>query len=106
MKKLVNWFMIYLINRYGIWLVFVLLLPIQSCYYFKESRKFDVVIYGSTSAGIVSAVQSVRMGKSVKIINPESHLGGLTTGGLGQTDIGNKMVIGGISRDFYQRIKE
>ncbi len=47
-----------------------------------------------------------RMGKSVVLIEPTKRIGGLTTGGLGQTDIGNKQAIGGISREFYQNIKK
>lgn len=65
----------------------------------------DVVIYGGTSAGITAAIQSARLGKSVVLIEPTDRIGGLTTGGLGQTDIGNKQVIGGISREFYRNIK-
>ena len=71
----------------------------------EKQQVYDLVIYGGTSAGIAAAVQASRMEKSVVVINPDEHIGGLTTGGLGQTDIGNKMVIGGISREFYQRIK-
>lgn len=66
----------------------------------------DVVIYGGTSAGISAAIQTARLGKSVILLEPSSRLGGLTTGGLGQTDIGNKQVIGGIAREFYRGIKE
>ena len=66
----------------------------------------DVVIYGGTSAGITAAIETARLGKSVILIEPTNRLGGLTTGGLGQTDIGNKQVIGGISREFYQNIKK
>ncbi len=65
----------------------------------------DVVIYGGTSAGVSAAIQTARLGKSVILIEPTNRLGGLTTGGLGQTDIGNKQVIGGIAREFYQNIK-
>lgn len=65
----------------------------------------DLVIYGGTSGGIAAAVQGVRMGLSVVIIEPTDRVGGLTTGGLGQTDIGNKHVIGGISREFYQAVR-
>lgn len=64
----------------------------------------DVVIYGGTSAAISAAVQLSRMGKSVMIVCPESHLGGLTASGLGFTDTGNKEVIGGIAREFYHRV--
>jgi len=66
---------------------------------------YDVVIYGGTSAGVVAAVQAKRMGGSVVLLEPSSRIGGLTTGGLGQTDIGNKAAIGGISREFYRRVR-
>jgi hypothetical protein len=65
---------------------------------------YDIVIYGGTSGGIAAGVQASRMGKSVVIIEPTPFLGGLTTGGLGATDIGNKRAIGGISREFYHLI--
>ncbi len=68
-------------------------------------NEFDVVIYGGTSAGVAAALQVSRMGKSVVLIEPSSRIGGLTTGGLGQTDIGNKQAIGGIAREFYRNIK-
>ncbi|MDO9634426.1 MAG: FAD-dependent oxidoreductase [Paludibacter sp.] len=69
-------------------------------------KNADVVIYGGTSAGISAAIQTARLGKSVILIEPTNRLGGLTTGGLGKTDIGNKRVIGGISREFYRNIKK
>jgi hypothetical protein len=65
----------------------------------------DLVIYGGTSSGIVAAVQARRSGKSVVLLEPSHHLGGLTTGGLGATDIGNKHVIGGLAREFYFRVR-
>lgn len=64
----------------------------------------DVIIYGGTSAAITSAVQVARMGKSVIVVSPHNHLGGLSSGGLGFTDTGNKQVIGGLSREFYHRV--
>src|SRR4029078_12637312 len=64
----------------------------------------DIVVYGGTSSGIVAAIQAKRLGKSVVLIEPSEHLGGLTTGGLGATDIGNKTAIGGLARDFYHRV--
>lgn len=64
----------------------------------------DVVVYGSTSAGVIAAVQAKKMGKSVVIVGPDKHLGGLSSGGLGWTDTGRKEVIGGLSRDFYHRV--
>ncbi len=70
-----------------------------------KQHEYDIVIYGGTSAGVAAAIESSRMGKTVLLIEPTNRLGGLTTGGLGATDIGNKQVIGGISREFYQNIK-
>ncbi|MBL9153052.1 MAG: FAD-dependent oxidoreductase [Verrucomicrobiales bacterium] len=65
---------------------------------------YDLVIYGGTSAGVIAAVQAKKMGKTAVIVGPDIHLGGLSSGGLGFTDTGNKAVIGGLSRDFYHRI--
>ncbi|HVT29668.1 MAG TPA: FAD-dependent oxidoreductase [Lacipirellulaceae bacterium] len=64
----------------------------------------DIVIYGGTSSGVIAAVQARRMGKSVVLIEPSNHIGGMTTGGLGATDIGNKAAIGGRAREFYHRV--
>ncbi len=64
----------------------------------------DIIVYGGTSSGVIAAVQARKMGKSVIIVGPDKHLGGLTSGGLGFTDTGNKSVIGGLSRDFYHRV--
>lgn len=69
-----------------------------------QTRKADIVVYGCTSGGVSSAVQARKMGKSVILVCPEKHLGGLTAGGLGFTDTGNKAVIGGLAREFYQRV--
>ena len=72
----------------------------------KPPRLYDIVIYGGSSAGVAAAIQASRMGKSVVLIEPTHRLGGLTTGGLGATDIGNKHAIGGISREFYQNVRK
>ena len=66
----------------------------------------DVVIYGGTSAGVTAAVQVRRMGKSCVLIEPGKHLGGLSSSGLGRTDADNTAAIGGMAREFYQRIKK
>jgi hypothetical protein len=68
------------------------------------AAEYDIVVYGGTSAGVIAAVQAKKMGKSVVIVCPDKHLGGLSSGGLGWTDTGNKAVIGGLSRDFYHRV--
>lgn len=67
-------------------------------------KEVDVCVYGGTSAGVIAAYTAKQLHKSVLLISPDKHLGGLTTGGLGYTDIGNKFAITGISRDFYRRI--
>ena len=69
-----------------------------------QSRYADVVVYGGTSAGVVAAVQAVRMGMTALLVCPDRHLGGLSSGGLGFTDTGRKEVIGGLAREFYHRI--
>jgi hypothetical protein len=66
--------------------------------------QYDVVIYGGTSAAVTAAVQCKKMGRSVVIVCPDVHLGGLSSGGLGWTDTGNKAVIGGLAREFYHRV--
>ena len=71
-----------------------------------QENQYDLVVYGGTSAGLAAAIQSSRMGKTVIVLVPGNRVGGLTTGGLGQTDIGNKQAIGGISREFYQQINK
>jgi len=64
----------------------------------------SVCIYGATAGGVAAAVQAARMGASVVLLESSEHLGGMTSGGLGATDIGNKQAIGGIAREFYQRV--
>ena len=69
-----------------------------------QSSSVDICIYGGSSAGVMAAYTAKKMGKSVILIEPSNRLGGLTTGGLGQTDIGNKYAVAGLSLDFYRRI--
>src|SRR5438046_2841495 len=69
-----------------------------------EIIEADICIYGGTAGGIAAAVAAARMGKTAALAEFGMHLGGMTSGGLGQTDIGNKAAIGGISREFYQRV--
>ena len=71
---------------------------------FAATIESDICILGGTSAGIIAAVQAASMGKTVVVVEPGKHLGGLTAGGLGWTDIGNKAAIGGLSRNFYRRL--
>ena len=69
-----------------------------------ELPEYDIVIYGGTSAAISAAVQATRMDKTVVIVCPEQRIGGLSSNGLGWTDSGNNAVVGGLAREFYQRI--
>jgi hypothetical protein len=64
----------------------------------------DICVFGGTSAGVVAAVQAARVGQKVVLTVFGGHLGGMTSGGLSQTDIGNKAAIGGIAREFYRRM--
>jgi len=68
------------------------------------AQTYDLVIYGGTAGAVTAAVQAKKMGKSVIIVSPDKHLGGLSAGGLGFTDTGDKSVIGGLARDFYHRV--
>lgn len=84
----------------------VLLIMMQGCQSTgtNNSNSADVVVYGGTAAAVTAAVQLARMDKSVIIVCPDIHLGGMSSSGLGFTDTGNKSVIGGLSREFYQRV--
>ncbi|MFK7909208.1 MAG: FAD-dependent oxidoreductase, partial [Akkermansiaceae bacterium] len=64
----------------------------------------DVIVYGDASGGVTAAVQTSRMGKSVILVSQYGHLGGLTSSGLGWTDIGNDDILGGLSREFYHEL--
>jgi hypothetical protein len=64
----------------------------------------DVCVYGGTSAGVIAAYTAQKLGKRAILIEPGKHLGGMSSGGLGYTDIGNKFAITGLARDFYRRV--
>jgi len=70
----------------------------------QQPIKVDVCVYGGTSAGVIAAYTAKKMGKSVLLIEPGKHLGGMSSGGLGFTDIGNKYVVTGLARDFYRNV--
>lgn len=69
-----------------------------------SKAQYDVCIYGGTSAGVIAAYTAAKQNKKVVLIEPGKHLGGLSTGGLGYTDIGNKYVVTGLARNFYRRM--
>ncbi|MFO0788192.1 MAG: FAD-dependent oxidoreductase [Pirellulales bacterium] len=68
------------------------------------AENYDIVVYGGTAGGVTAAIEAARLGKSVAIIEPSQHLGGMTTGGLSATDYGNKLAIRGLAREFYTRV--
>jgi hypothetical protein len=70
----------------------------------QKTIKTDILIYGGTSAGIIAAIEAVRGGVRPLLVEPSEHLGGMTTGGLGDTDFGIAAAIGGLSREFYHRV--
>src|SRR5687768_18033278 len=70
----------------------------------QQATKVDICIYGGTSAGVIAAYTARKMGKTVLLIEPGRNLGGMSSGGLGYTDIGNKYAVTGLARDFYRRI--
>ncbi|AHF89547.1 xanthan lyase [Opitutaceae bacterium TAV5] len=70
----------------------------------QPAHEADLVIYSANAAGCAAAIQARRLGLTVAIFNPHTHVGGLTTGGLGFTDFGNKDAIGGLALEFYQRL--
>jgi hypothetical protein len=69
-----------------------------------ETKHFDLAVYGGTAGGIVTAIAASRQGLQVVLIEPSHHIGGMVSGGLSHTDIGNPDVIGGISREFFERV--
>lgn len=76
-----------------------LCLSILSC-----TQQYDVCVYGGTASGVIAAYSAARSGASVILVGPDVTLGGMTTGGLGLTDIGNKQAVTGVSRQFYRRL--
>ena len=67
-------------------------------------QTFDLVVYGGTAGGVMTAVAAAREGLTVALLEPGRHLGGMVSGGLGWTDYGKKEVIGGYSLEFFQRV--
>ncbi len=63
----------------------------------------DIAVYGGTPAGVAAAVQAARLGKNAVLLSFNRHVGGLTSGGLSDTDIGNRESIGGLAQEFYSR---
>lgn len=69
-----------------------------------RAAEFDVAVYGGTSAGVIAAVAAAREGLTVALFEPRLNLGGMSSGGLGNTDHGRKETVGGYSLEFYKRV--
>jgi len=85
-------------------LVAILIIQVTPRAVSAQSYEADVIVYGGTCAAVTAAVQVIKSGKTVLVVSPDKHLGGLSSGGLGFTDTGNKSVIGGLAREFYHRV--
>ncbi|MEM8737046.1 MAG: FAD-dependent oxidoreductase [Planctomycetota bacterium] len=72
----------------------------------QEDRRADICVYGASAAGVVAAVKAARLGHDVVLLQPGRAIGGMTTGGLGETDFGNKHTIGGMAAVFYRTLGE
>jgi hypothetical protein len=92
--------------KYFRWILLLLLgVPfLQSCKSNNKTTKTDICIYGGNAAGVIAAYTAAKMNMQVLLIEPGHRLGGLTSGGLGYTDIGNKYAISGLALDFYRRV--
>lgn len=75
-----------------------------SCAHAAQTLSADIIVYGDTSAAVVAAVQAKKEGKSVILVAPQTHLGAMTSAGLGFTDSGKAYTIGGMSKEFYHRV--
>jgi hypothetical protein len=71
-----------------------------------ERVSADVVVYGATASGVIAAVTAAREGKTVLLIDPARHVGGMVSGGLGATDAGRREAVGGYAREFFNRVRE
>lgn len=69
-----------------------------------DNTLYDVIVYGDSAAAVSAAVQAKRLGLSTVLVNSTSFLGGMTCSGLSASDINNRNAVGGIAREFYQRI--
>jgi len=96
--RLQNW-------RFGVTcFVLALMSILMSGCSIASRQQYDVVVYGGTASGVMAAVSAAQEGMSVALLEPRRHIGGMVSGGLGATDSGNKTVIGGMSREFFERL--
>jgi len=92
-----------ILTRFWRWLILLLLVWLPSAAKSAELSA-DIVVYGSTPAGITAAIQASRMGHSVVLIEPGQWIGGMMTGGLGASDKGVTWTVGGLAGEFFENI--
>jgi hypothetical protein len=90
----------FLIGKSVFLLSAVLGLALPAC----ADTNYDLIVYGGTAAGAMTAVSGAREGLHVLLLEPGTHIGGMATGGLSRTDYGRKGVIGGYALEFYWRV--
>ncbi|MGW8314105.1 MAG: FAD-dependent oxidoreductase [Bacteroidales bacterium] len=66
----------------------------------------SVVVYGATASGCIAAIAAARSGVKVLLIEPGKNVGGMVTGGLSHNDYGDLTVIGGLAREFYEKVAD
>jgi hypothetical protein len=69
-----------------------------------EPVQADVVVYGGTPAGVMAAIAAARHGRRVALVDINKHVGGVVSGGLCSTDMGDRKTVGGLANDFFLRI--
>lgn len=68
------------------------------------AKTYDVVVYTGTAGGAIAAIAAAKQGAKTALLEPGRHIGGMVSGGLGHTDVGNRDVIGGMALEFYERV--
>lgn len=80
------------------------LLIILSCVSASAQERFDVLVYGATPAGIAASISAAREGASVVLLEETSHIGGLTSGGMSNTDFRSFEAVQGWYREYMNRV--
>ncbi len=52
----------------------------------------------------MAAVAAARQNISTTLVNPSARIGGMMSGGLCHTDVGDRTAIGGLANDFFMRV--
>jgi hypothetical protein len=88
-------------------LLFLAIIPLLAAPFadpLEAGAKYDLVVYGGTAGGVLTAVAGAREGLNVVLLEAGAHLGGMISGGLSATDYGKKEVIGGYALEFFWRL--